>query len=86
MALVLQAGMDSPLTCYARSDRFPGLPSGSTQLPGWAVQRPPGTCLRSHFAVPGLFLAFICCQAGRFSVRRRPVSGFTSLVLDSLGQ
>ena len=51
MALVPKAGMDSPLLCFARNDRFPGLPSRNTQLPGWAVQCPLGTCLRSHFAV-----------------------------------
>ena len=40
-------GLALNLPC-ARNDRFPGPFSGINLLPGWAVQRPPGTCLRFH--------------------------------------
>ena len=56
MALVPKAGMDSPLTCRVQEMTvFQVRSSGIILLPGWAVQRPPGTCLRFHFAVSGLF-------------------------------
>ena len=85
MALVPKAGMDSPLLCFARNDRFPGLPSRDTAARlGCPVSA--GDLPQVSLCCSGLFLTFICCQAGPFSVRRRPVSGFTSLVLDSLGQ
>ena len=49
--MVPKAGTDSPLTCRVQEMAvFQVRSSGIILLPGWAVQRPPGTCLRFHLA------------------------------------